>query len=156
MKIKIVAVGNLKDKYAKLGVEEYKKRITRFSKLEIVETAEENFVKSPSDAEIKTILLRESKHIEKELEGGVIVMDINGKKFDSIDFSKKLDLLFMTNNTLTFVIGGSYGLDKSIKDQAILKLSFSDMTFPHGLFRLMAVEQIYRALAIRNNLPYHK
>lgn len=156
MKIKIVSVGKLKDDFNRLGVLEYAKRLSRFCEVEIKETPEENFVKTPSNSEIAKILQKESVYIEKELVGKVIVMDIGGKNYSSEEFSKLLKDSFMQSNAITFVIGGSYGLDESIKKRADLKMSFSKMTFPHGLFRVMLMEQIYRAMSINANMPYHK
>lgn len=156
MKIKIVAVGKLKDDFNSLGVSEYMKRIKRFCDVEIKEVQEENFVKMPNNAEIEKIKKLEGDNIEKELTGAVIVLDIQGKQFDSVNLSKEIDKLFLDNSSLTFVIGGSYGIDDTIKNKAKLRLSFSNLTFPHGLFRVMLLEQIYRSFAIRENTPYHK
>ena len=100
--------------------------------------------------------MAEAKDIEKHLTGFVVVMDKFGKKFDSISFSKKLEEIKMANSTITFVIGSSYGLDESIKKKANLMMSVSDMTFPHQLFRVLLLEQIYRAFCIENNITYHK
>ncbi|MEG1520187.1 MAG: 23S rRNA (pseudouridine(1915)-N(3))-methyltransferase RlmH [Clostridia bacterium] len=156
MKIKVVAVGNLKDKFNQLGAEEYIKRLKRFCTFEMKEVTEENFVKEPNESEIKEILKREGTKISKEIEGALVVLDIDGEKLSSPQLSKKIDDIFLSASTITFVVGGSYGLDGEIKKLARLRLSFSDMTFPHGLFRVMLLEQIYRAMSIKANLPYHK
>ena len=100
--------------------------------------------------------MAEAKDIEKHLTGFVVVMDKFRKKFASISFKKKLEEIKMPNSTITFVIGSSYGLDESIKKKANLMMSVSDMTFPHQLFRVLLLEQIYRAFCIENNITYHK
>ena len=156
MKIKLVAVGNMKDKFNVLGAEEYIKRIKRFCTFEMKEVSEENLKKEPNPSEIIDILKKEGLKLEKEIEGALVVLDIGGERFTSKSFSTKIDNILMSNSTITFIVGGSYGIDSRIKSMARLRMSFSDMTFPHGLFRVMLLEQIYRALAIKNNLPYHK
>ncbi len=156
MKIKIITVGNLKDKFNLLAEEEYVKRIKRFCPLQLVEIKEENFVKTPSEADKMEIMRREGQNIIKEIEGAFVVMDIGGEMLSSVGFSKKIDELFLSSSTITFAIGGSYGLHPDVKAKARYKMSFSKMTFPHGLFKVMLEEQIYRGLAIKNNLPYHK
>ena len=156
MKVKVVAVGKLKDEFNALGVKEYAKRLTRFCEVEIKEVAEENFVKTPNKKETEIIKEKEGERIEKELIGKVVALDIDGKQFSSEELSEKLSNYFLEKNAITFVIGGSYGLSDKIKSRADLKLSFSKMTFPHGLFRTMLLEQIYRAFTIKEGMPYHK
>lgn len=156
MKVKVVAVGKLKDEFNALGVKEYAKRLTRFCEVEIKEVAEENFVKTPNKREIEIIKEKEGERIEKELIGKVVALDIDGKQLSSEELSEKISGYFLEKNTITFVIGGSYGLSDKIKSRADLKLSFSKMTFPHGLFRTMLLEQIYRAFTIKEGMPYHK
>lgn len=151
MKINIVAVGNIKENYFAQACEEYTKRLSKFCDIKIVEVQEKNKLSSPEQC-----LFVEAKDIKKYLTGYVVVMDKFGKKFSSISFSKKLEEIKMTNSTITFVIGSSYGLDESIKKRANLMMSVSDMTFPHQLFRVMLLEQIYRAFCIENNITYHK
>ncbi len=150
MKVKIIAVGNLKDKFNKLGEEEYAKRIKRFANFEIVEIKEQN------NCSIGETLKREGEDIKKHLEGAVVVLDIDGKNISSTELAEKMNSLTMTQSTISFVIGGSNGVLDEIKQNANFRLSFSKMTFPHGLFRVMLLEQIYRSFAIRGNLPYHK
>lgn len=156
MKIKIVAVGKLKDDFNVRGVNEYAKRLSRYAEVEIKEIAEENFVKTPNESEIGIIKEKEGERLEKELSGKIIVLDVDGKKLSSVGFSEKLQYFFLSSNVITFVIGGSYGLSDKIKARADMRLSFSDMTFPHGLFRTMLLEQIYRAFTIKEGTPYHK
>lgn len=156
MKIKVVAVGKLKDGFNSAAIEEYRKRISRFADVEIKEVAEVNFVKTPNLSESLEIMRREGEGIEKELSGKTVVLDIDGKELSSVELSEKMQKLFMESSEITFIVGGSYGIDKKIKDKADFRLSFSKMTFPHGLFRVMLLEQIYRALTIKEHLPYHK
>lgn len=156
MKIKVVAVGNLKDKFNQLGAEEYIKRLKRFCTFEMKEVSEENFVKEPNSSEILEILKKEGVKIAKEIEGVAIALDIDGEKFTSVQMSKKIDEMFLSTSTITFIVGGSYGIDEEIKKRARIRMSFSDMTFPHGLFRVMLLEQVYRSMCIRANMPYHK
>ncbi len=156
MKIKIIAVGKLKDDFNTLGVKEYSKRLTRFAEVEIKEVAEENFVRTPNPKEIEIIKEKEGERIEKELVGKVVALDIEGKQLSSEELSAKIEAFYLENSAISFVIGGSYGLSDKIKKRADLRLSFSRMTFPHGLFRTMLVEQIYRAFTIKEKMPYHK
>ena len=147
--IKIITVGKIKEKYFIDAIEEYKKRITKYSKLEIIELSDFNYDKEKTlFEEGKNIL---SKINEKDF---VITMEIEGKKMDSIELSSFIDKNISRN--ITFVIGGSYGLSKEVKERSDYKLSFSDLTFPHQLFRIILLEQIYRSFRIINNESYHK
>ena len=147
--IKIITVGKIKEKYFIDAIEEYKKRITKYSKLEIIELSDLNFDKEKTlYEEGKNIL---SKINEKDF---VITMEIEGKKLDSIELSSFIDKNISRN--ITFIIGGSYGLSKEVKERSDYKLSFSDLTFPHQLFRIILLEQIYRSFRIINNESYHK
>lgn len=147
--IKIITVGKIKEKYFIDAIEEYKKRITKYSKLEIIELSDLNFDKEKTlYEEGKNIL---SKINEKDF---VITMEIEGKKMDSIELSSFIDKNISRN--ITFIIGGSYGLSKEVKERSDYKLSFSDLTFPHQLFRIILLEQIYRSFRIINNESYHK
>ncbi|MBQ7351804.1 MAG: 23S rRNA (pseudouridine(1915)-N(3))-methyltransferase RlmH [Clostridia bacterium] len=156
MKINIVAVGDLKEKYLVEACKEYTKRISRFHTINIITIAEEKLPKALNDALISRALVKEGASIEKYLKGFVVVMDIHGKELDSVQFSQMIDSASLGNDTITFVIGGSYGLSESIKSKAHMRLSVSHMTFPHQLFRVMLLEQIYRACCISNNILYHK
>ena len=152
MKINVVAVGKIKDDFLKAAVEEYKKRISRFAEISVTELPEA----PPSKTEAEQIAF-ESSEIFPKLKGVIIATDIDGKQLSSKEFSSFIESKCVSGESeFTFVIGGSYGLDDKIKNSADLRLSFSKMTFPHQLFRVMLCEQIYRALTIKNNLPYHK
>ena len=100
--------------------------------------------------------MKEGERIEKYLKGYIVVMDIDGKQMNSVTFAKEIEKTSLNFDTITFVIGGSNGLCESVKGRANLKFSFSQMTFPHQLFRVMLLEQIYRACTISNNIIYHK
>ena len=156
IKINLVCVGKIKEQYFDLGVKEYVKRLDRYCDLSIIEVLEENY-KKVDDGAIEVILQKEKERILPHLKGFVIAMAIEGKKYSSKQFSNLIESCAVQGNgTITLVIGGSYGLAKQIKDKANLLISFSDMTFPHTLFRLMAVEQIYRAFCIKDGVAYHK
>ena len=156
MKINIVAVGNLKEKYLNDGCDEYIKRISRFHSINVVEIVEEKLPKNYSNSDISKCLEKEGDKIGKHLSGYIIIMDIFGQMFTSVEFAKKIENIALNYDTITFVIGGSYGLSDKIKAKANMLFSFSKMTFPHQLFREMLLEQIYRATTITNNIVYHK
>lgn len=150
--IKIITVGSIKEKYLKDAIAEYMKRLKKYTSIELIEVKDEGLVE-----EQKAILL-EAEKIKKHLNDRdyLITLEIEGKEFTSVEFSNKIDSILIENSNITFVIGGSYGLSQEIKDKAKLHLSFSKMTFPHQLFRIMLLEQIYRAYKIINNEKYHK
>ncbi len=150
--IKIICVGKIKEKYLKEAIEEYKKRISKYTKLEIIE------VSDIDNLSIDVILLKEKELIEKHIcpKDFVITLQIDGKMISSEEFARKIDNIFNSNSCITFIIGGSYGLHKDIKERSNYKLSFSKLTFPHQLFRVNLLEQIYRAYKINNNETYHK
>lgn len=156
IKINIVAVGKVKEKYFADGITEYSKRLSRYCDFKITEIKEENFNSEPSATEILEIKRKEGLNIAKHLKGHVVVMAIEGKSLDSVKFSQFIRTTADRVGEITFVIGGSYGVDDSIKNRADTLFSFSPMTFPHTLFRLMLSEQIYRAFAIDSGSPYHK
>ncbi len=157
MKIKIVCVGKLKEKYLKDGIDEYVKRISRFTKVEIKELPDEKIPDNPSSAQCTAVLKSESEKIEKHLEGYIISLCVEGENLSSEKLAEKLaNIQLNGNSTITFVIGGSLGIDDKIKKTSHFKLSFSKMTFPHQLMRLILTEQIYRAFKINNNENYHK
>ncbi len=155
IKINVVAVGKVKESYFKDAINEYEKRLSRFCDFKLIEVQEENFLKVTS-SEINLIKEKEAENLMPHLKGKVIVMAIEGKKLSSEDLAKKIQSYSITTDTITFVIGGSYGLSDKIKNLAKEKLSFSDLTFPHTLFRVMTLEQIYRAFTILNGVNYHK
>lgn len=150
--IKIICVGKIKEKYLIDAIEEYSKRISKYSKVEIVELQDE------SQGEISKILKLEGEKIEKNLnpKDYVISLEIGGKNLTSEDFANLIDKELIEYSNITFIIGGSYGIDENIKRKANYHLSFSSMTFPHQLFRVLLLEQIYRAFKINNNESYHK
>lgn len=142
--IKIICVGKLKEKYLTDAVLEYSKRISKYTKLEIIELKDSNI-----NAEKDEIL----KHINKDY---IITLEIEGNSITSCELAKKIDNIFISNPNICFIIGGSDGLHDDIKKLSNYKLSFSKLTFPHQLFRVMLLEQIYRSFKILNNETYHK
>ena len=142
--IKIICVGKLKEKYLVDACLEYTKRISKYTKIEIIELKDSN-IKDERD----NIL----KYINKEF---IITLEIEGNMLDSPTLAHKIDNIFLTNPNITFIIGGSDGLHDDIKKISNYKLSFSNLTFPHQLFRVMLLEQIYRSFKILNNETYHK
>ena len=159
MKIKIVTVGKLKEKYLKDGIAEYSKRLSRFANLEMIELAHEKTPDRASDSENQKILELEGTRILSKIgdRDFVIVLAIEGKTLSSEEFSKQLEQAPINGfSTLTFVIGGSLGLSPQVKKRANLSISFGRLTLPHQLMRLVLVEQIYRAFTIQQGSPYHK
>lgn len=159
MKIKIVTVGKLKEKYLKDGIAEYSKRISRFATIEIIELADEKTPDRASDSENAKILDVEGSRILSKIGDRefVVVLAIEGKTLSSEEFSKQLEQASINGfSTLTFVIGGSLGLSKEVKKRANLSVSFGRLTLPHQLMRLVLTEQIYRAFTIQQGSPYHK
>lgn len=150
--IKIICVGKIKEKYLNDAIEEYKKRLSKYTKLDIIE------VTDYSSDNIDLILLKEKELIEKYIDSKdyVITLEIDGNMLSSEELALKLNNIFNTNSTITFIIGGSYGLHQDIKNRSNYKLSFSKLTFPHQLFRVNLLEQIYRSFKINNNEAYHK
>ena len=159
MKIKVVTVGKLKEKYLKDGIAEYVKRISRFAKLEMIELADEKTPDRASELENQKILEIEGQRILSKVgdRDFVIVLAIEGKTFSSEEFSKQLEEASIKGfSTLTFIIGGSLGLAQDVEKRANLSVSFGRLTLPHQLMRLVLVEQIYRAFTIQQGSPYHK
>ena len=159
MKIKVVTVGKLKEKYLKDGIAEYSKRISRFTKLEMIELADEKTPDKASESENQKILEIEGQRILSKVgdRDFVIVLAIEGKTFSSEEFSKQLEEASIKGfSTLTFIIGGSLGLAQDVKNRANLSVSFGRLTLPHQLMRLVLAEQIYRAFTIQQGSPYHK
>lgn len=153
IKINLVCVGKVKEKYFSDGIAEYKKRLSRFCEFDITEVAEENC----KDSNFSVVVEKEGKSILSKLKGKVYCMAIEGEKLSSEKFAKLIkDNIDLGQGVITFVIGGSYGLYEEVKKKADKLLSFSDMTFPHTLFRLILTEQIYRAFNIIGGTPYHK
>ena len=159
MKIKIVTVGKLKEKYLKDGIAEYTKRISRFAKLEMIELADEKIPDKASELENQKILETEGARILSKVgeRDFVVVLAIEGKTLSSEEFSKQLEQASIKGySTLTFIIGGSLGLAPVVKNRGNLYVSFGRLTLPHQLMRLVLVEQIYRAFTIQQGSPYHK
>lgn len=152
MKIKFVFVGRVKEKYFAEAIKEYKKRLSAFAEVAVVEIKEE-----PCDdpALVPRCLFTEGERIAAELRGRTICLAVEGKKFSSENLAQKLGEYRDRGEELTFVVGGSNGIDPSIKKRAEL-ISFSDMTFPHSLARVMLFEQLYRAFSILAGSKYHK
>ena len=148
--IKIICVGKIKDSNLKSLIDDYYKRITKYTSIQIIELKDEN--------ENYDEMKKESKEIENYLDSKSynIALDRLGKNIDSINFSKLIDKTFISYPNINFIIGGSLGIDKSILDKCNIVLSFSSLTFPYQLFRLMLLEQIYRSFKILNNERYHK
>ena len=143
--IKIICVGKLKEQYVKDLVNDYLKRVNKYHRVEIIEL---------NDSEIE----REAELIEKNISAKdyIITLEIEGNNLNSIELSKKIDNTLMTYGNITFIIGGSDGISEKIKAKSNYNLSFSSLTFPHGLFRGILLEQIYRSFKILNNESYHK
>ena len=159
MKVKIIAVGKLKEKYLKDGIAEYGKRMSRFAKFEIVELPDEKTPDNASEAQNHQIMEKEGDRILAKISERdyVIVLAIEGKQFPSEEFSRIIaDTTLRGYSDIVFVIGGSLGLADKLKKRANLKMSFSLLTLPHQLMRLVLAEQIYRAFMIQQGSPYHK
>lgn len=159
MKISICAVGKVKEAFFRAAIAEYEKRLSRYAKLEILEVPDEKTPDKASEAEEEQIKTKEGERLLKLIKDDafVIVLDIGGKQLDSVQLSKKLDTLGISGvSHIQFVIGGSLGLSDAVLKKADFKLSFSPMTFPHQLMRVILLEQIYRSYRIINNEPYHK
>ncbi|EDS77192.1 conserved hypothetical protein [Clostridium botulinum C str. Eklund] len=159
MNITIICVGKIKEKYLKLAIDEYSKRLSRYCKLNFIELNDE---KTPDNASEKDELIIKQKegskilaHIKENMY--VIALDINGKMVSSEELANLVDNLGVTGKSnIALVIGGSLGLAKEVLDRANYKLSFSKMTFPHQLMRVILLEQVYRAYKINTGEPYHK
>lgn len=150
--IKIICVGKIKEKYLSDAISEYKKRISKYTKIEIIELQDFDY----NNIEI-------TKEKEKELilkyvnpKDYIVTLEIEGNMLTSEELASKIDSIFITNPNITFIIGGSYGLSDDIKKSSNFHLSFSKLTFPHQLFRVLLLEQIYRSYKILNNENYHK
>lgn len=159
MKITIIAVGKIKEKYLKEGINEYVKRLSRFCSLELIEVNDEQAPDNISNSQELQIKKKEGERIIKRVKEGscLIVLDVKGEAQRSEEFADKLNSYFISGKShITFVIGGSLGIDKEILDMADLRLSLSNLTFPHQLTRLILLEQIFRCYKIINGETYHK
>lgn len=150
--IKILCVGKIKEKFYRDAIEEYIKRLKKYTKIEVIEC------RDFSDIPIDDILLKENQELERYIQDRdyVISLDINGIEMDSISLANKIDSIYLNYSNITFIIGGSYGIHEELKSRSDFRLSFSKMTFPHQLFRVILLEQIYRSFKINNNESYHK
>ena len=159
MKITLIAAGKLKERFFEEAVSEYKKRLGRYCKLEIVQVADEKTPEGASEALEEQIKEKEGERILAQIKDGayVIALVIEGQMLDSEELAAKLGNLAVSSiSQIVFVIGGSLGLSKKVLDRADFCLSFSKMTFPHQLMRVILLEQIYRSYRILNHQPYHK
>lgn len=149
--IKIICIGKIKENYFKDAILEYKKRISKYTKIEIIELPDVSY-------DIKKTLKEEYNNVMKVFNKNDynILMDISGNELDSLSFASKINNTFNINNNITFIIGGSYGVLDELRNLCDYRISFSKMTFPHQLFRVILLEQIYRAFKINNHEEYHK
>ena len=159
MKISVIAVGKIKEKYLKDAVTEYSKRLSRYCKLEIIEAADEKTPDHASVAVEDAIRAKEGERLLKHIRDDmyVITLEIGGKMLTSEEFAEKIETLGVQGkSSIAFVIGGSIGLGKEVLKRSDFALSFSKMTFPHQLMRVVLLEQVYRGYRIMNGEPYHK
>lgn len=159
MKIRIIAVGKIKEDYLKQGINDYLIKISKYAKTEIIEVNDSKVKDNPKEADIQKVINEEGERVLSRIKDNEIVvnLDLNKQEFDSVQFSKFLnDKIVEGGASLTFVIGGSYGLSNVLKQRANYSLSLSKMTFLHQMTRLILLEQIYRAFKILNNEIYHK
>lgn len=159
MKITIISVGRVKEKFYRDAIDEYAKRLSKYCKFEIIEVADEKTPDKCSETEEQQILSKEAERILKNIRQDMFVyaLAIKGKKLDSVAFANEINALALSGkSSVVFVIGGSLGLHSSVLNRADRQLSFSDMTFPHQLMRVILAEQVYRCFRIISGEPYHK
>ncbi len=159
MRIRIICVGKLKEKFYTDAVNEFKKRLTRFTEIEIIELPDEKAPEKLSPAELENIRIAEGRRIIEKIQDGetVIAADLAGRQLSSEEFSDKLKSFMLSGSgRFAFIIGGSNGLSSEVLKRADYKICFSRMTFSHQIFRIILVEQLYRAFKIMNGEPYHK
>lgn len=156
LKIKIIAVGKIKEKFLQSGIDEYLKRLQAFCKVEIINVNETKFVGIPNDEQIKKIVKSESERIYKQIKENeyVIATKIEGKEVTSVELAEKILKIEHQYSTIDFIVGGSYGLPKDFHSN--FNISFGKLTYPHQLFQLIMCEQVYRTFMINNNRQYHK
>ena len=151
MMIKIICIGKVKEKFFQDAINEYKKRISKYTKLEIIELPDYNYdVKKTIEKEYQEII-----KVFNKLDYNIL-LDISGNNIDSVGLAKKIDDILVQNSNITFIIGGSFGVIDKLRELCDYRLSFSKMTFPHQLFRVILLEQLYRAFKINNHEEYHK
>ncbi len=157
MNITVLCVGKIKEKYFTDAINEYKKRMSRFGKFEIIEIPDEKIPDRASEKEMSAIKDKEGKAILAKLKSGyVVAMCIEGTEVSSEQLADKISAVSMTSSNITFIIGGSLGLSDEVKSRSDIRLSFGRITLPHQLMRVVLCEQIYRAFKIINNESYHK
>lgn len=159
MKITVITVGKIKEKYLKDAIAEYSKRLSKYCKLEIIEVADEKTPDAASETVERQIRQKEGERILRHIkeDSYVITLEIGGAMLDSVAFAKKIENLGVQGKShITFIIGGSIGLGEEVLKKSDYALSFSKMTFPHQLMRVILLEQIYRSFRIINGEPYHK
>lgn len=159
MNINVIAVGRIKEKYIREGIDEFSKRLSRYVKLNIIEIADVKAPENLSEKEMNIVIEKEGDRLISKIPQNsfIISLEIEGKDISSEILSKKIENMMIEGvNDITFIIGGSLGLCKQVKKLSNFKLSFSKMTFPHQLMRLILLEQIYRSFRIMKNEPYHK
>lgn len=149
--IRIICIGKIKEKFYRDAIIEYKTRLTKYTKLEIIELPDYNY-------DIKKTIKEESDNINKILNKNDynILLDVNGVEMDSIELSQKIENTLISHSNINFIIGGSYGVSDGLKEMCDMRLSFSRLTFPHQLFRIILLEQLYRSFKIINHEEYHK
>ena len=155
IRINIVCVGKIKEKYIKDGIEEFLKRLSKYAKLDIIELSEEDDnkgVKNAIDIETERII----NIIEKKNYSYNILLDLSGKMLTSVEMAQKIEKISLTNSEINFIIGGSNGVDDELRKLVDFRLAFSSFTFPHQLMRVLLLEQIYRCFRINSGEPYHK
>ena len=150
--IKIICLGKIKESYINDAIKEYTKRLSKYTEIKIIELDDVGL------DDKKVVLKKEEEKVLKVLNDKeyIITLEIEGNEISSLDFARKINDIFIQSSNITFIIGGSYGLSDEIKKKSNYKLSFSKMTFPHQLFRVILLEQLYRAFKINNNEEYHK
>ena len=149
--IKIICIGKIKESFYREAIDEYLKRLSKYTKIEIIELNDYNYDKEKTIKEESNLIINKLNNSDYK-----ILLDINGNMLDSMELSKKINDLLISNSNITFIIGGSYGVSDEIRDIVDYRLSFSRLTFPHQLFRVVLLEQIYRSFKIINNEEYHK
>lgn len=157
--IDLICIGSIKEKYLKEAINEFSKRLTSFCKLNIIELKESRITDENNCTLIDKALKNEEEKMLKQLDekSYIITMCIEGEDISSVDFSKKISSIIGNGKSkITFIIGSSFGISENIKNKSNLKMSFSKMTFTHQFFRVMLLEQVYRAFCINNNIKYHK
>lgn len=159
MNITIISVGKIKEKYLVSGIAEYSKRLSKYCNLNLIEVADEKAPENLSELDKDIVKNKEGERILSKMKDStyLVTLEIEGSQLTSEDFAKRIDKLMLDGiSDITFVIGGSLGLSKEVRDRSDFKLSFSKMTFPHQLMKMVLLEQIYRGWRIIRGEPYHK